>query len=59
MLICPVSLFNESKLWRAGKDLFYFMNFDVVLSSELLNDLLEPNNVGDFHDSAHSLPFCG
>jgi len=51
MLICPVSLFNESKLRRLGKDLFCFMNFDMVLSSKLLNDLVEPDKFGDLYDS--------
>ena len=51
MLICPMSLFNESELWRFGEDFFCFMNLDMVLSSKLLNDLVEPDKFGDLHDS--------
>jgi hypothetical protein len=52
MLVGPMFLFNESEFWRVCKDLFCFMDFDMVLSSKLLNNLFEPKNLGDLHDSA-------
>ena len=51
MLLRPVSVFNESELRRLSEDLFCFMNFDMMLSSKLLDNLFKPDNFGDLHGS--------